>query len=227
MKKSIIVLFSLLLGMLPATAQVHNAPTYYQWRSMESGPVKFRPQSYYYIFHKAYSGIGYEWGWRGLKTGWFFEDDAHEPEAKVLVNKRLASEASTLVNNEQLDTEVENMKAYAEKEELLMADRLADLAYVTYKDDLNSLKSQITSALATYIAYKGVSAESGMKYTRLKGLFDSYKADIDHIHTAYMGNGERKKCYEVVKGKMVTLLKDIRMLNYNTKVINDYKKSFN
>lgn len=227
MKKNLLLMIAMLTMMLPAAAQQYNQGVHYQLRSMETGPVKFRPSSYYYLYHKSYSGIGYEWKWRFFNSGWFFVDNAHEPDAKILVPKRTAAEASTLVNNTQLDKEVENMKEYAEKEELQMADRLADLAYVTYKTDFNNLKSQITSALATYITYKGVSAQSGMEYARLKGLFDSYKADIDHIHTAYMGNGERKKCYETVKGKMVTLLKDIRTLNYRTKVINNYKKSFN
>ncbi len=189
---------------LSAQKVVYDDQKYKQWRSMENGPWDFAPDWYYYFLHKNYSGAEMYWKWAGFKSGYRVRFKEEKSNVKRIMPVRVTAEETQRQKMKDVEKERKHIEELYKEELVREADRIADLTYISYKDEFNRMQNCITDGLL-YCLKK---SKGAMEYqvNEISRLNEVLCSDIAYIHKTGPGyeleNAKRRQAYEEAKTRM-------------------------
>lgn len=193
---------------LSAQKVVYDDQKYKQWRSMENGPWDFAPDWYYYFLHKNYSGAEMYWKWAGFKSGYRVRFKEEKSNVKRIMPVRVTAEETQRQKMKDVEKERKHIEELYKEELVREADRIADLTYISYKDEFNRMQNCITDGLL-YCLKK---SKGAMEYqvNEISRLNEVLCSDIAYIHKTGPGyeleNAKRRQAYEEAKTRMEELV---------------------
>lgn len=183
---------------------VHDEQKYSQLNSMENGGWNFKPDWYYYVMHKNYSGAKMKWKWQGFKSGFVIEFDETKSNQKRIITERAAQLVEAYEIKKRTQQELDTITPVFNEEMYRTAERNVDLVYSQYKNDFQRKQQVISEALNYCLNLsEGKLLES---VALIQQRNDYILAQIDYIHKTGEGyeleNTKRQIAYEEADKEM-------------------------
>lgn len=238
MRKLLLLSFIFFPVWLFAQGSYYDESKHYQFRSMENGPWKFKPEFYYYSwikkkvlwFEVKLPGLGiHDNGPAGIGGG-----DKYVSRYSPNLPLRTATIGIAELEDPEYRKQSESYDSIKNMEALLVADRQLDAVHSIVGDKLNTLKDFFIENMTIYTANNG----DADKALALWNQYYAVEEAVNLIKNAYLDNSKRLKAYQEELGKMEGLVAgsaSLIKLQYNKKengaslginVVEDAKKYF-
>ena len=190
-------------------AVVHDPQKELQIGAMENGKWKFKPDWYYYLFHRKYSGAEAYWQWAGFKSGLRIRFKEEKSTIKRTMPVRILSEETQNQKFKQVVKEEGYIKELYKEDLAKELDRTVDAAYLAYKDEFNRMQDLITeNLLICESRSKGKMKTEINELVRQNAIICEKVSYVRKTGPGYqLENVKRQKAYEEAKTAMSGIVK--------------------
>lgn len=215
MRRYALLIISALLLSLKVAAQVpvYDKAKHYQLRSMETGPWKFHPESWYYSWwHKNVDFLWWEWeqklpglgihdnGPAGLGGG-----DHYVTKYSPNRTKRVLMLAQVRLVKKKSEAVTDKIDKVAKREAVAIADRSVDLVW----SDIRPLFEKLNLVFAERMAEYRSSIGRNRGYTGFMLEYQKITDAVSYMRRNYVTNIDRQKAYMQQMHKLEDLIRKV------------------